>query len=116
MAIRLYLDEDVHQFIADALRLRGWDALTTHEAGRRRADDLQQIEFAASIGRTIVSYNSSDFPRLHDEIIGRSDSHAGIIVGTQDDSSRNFRALLNILNTLSADEIRDQLLYLNNWG
>jgi hypothetical protein len=31
--IRVYLDEDVHNLIADALRLRGWDALTTIEAG-----------------------------------------------------------------------------------
>jgi hypothetical protein len=28
-AIRVYLDEDVHPFIADALRLRGWEALTS---------------------------------------------------------------------------------------
>jgi hypothetical protein len=26
-AIRVYLDEDVNPFIADALRLRGWDAI-----------------------------------------------------------------------------------------
>ena len=31
-AAKVYLDEDVHPFIADALRLRGWEALTTREA------------------------------------------------------------------------------------
>ena len=28
-AAKVYLDEDVHSLIADALRLTGWDALTT---------------------------------------------------------------------------------------
>ena len=36
-AIRLYLDEGVHTFIADALRRRGWEAVTTDEAGRGEA-------------------------------------------------------------------------------
>lgn len=39
-AIKVYLDEDVHTFIAPALRLRSWEALTTEEAGRRGANDL----------------------------------------------------------------------------
>ena len=37
--IKIYLDEDVHPFIADALRLRGWQALTTVEAQRRSSTD-----------------------------------------------------------------------------
>lgn len=41
-AIKLYLDEDVHTFIAHTLRLRGWEALTTQEAEQREADDVDQ--------------------------------------------------------------------------
>ena len=33
-AVSLYLDEDVHTFIADAVRRRGWQAITTEEADR----------------------------------------------------------------------------------
>ncbi len=51
-AIRLYLDEDAHPFIADAVRIRGWEALTT----------------------------------------------------------------FNLLNSLSAEDMRNSLVYLNNWA
>ena len=33
----LYLDEDVSALVAELLRARGFDALTTHEAGRKGA-------------------------------------------------------------------------------
>jgi hypothetical protein len=62
---RIYLDEDTHTFVADALRLRDWEALTTCEAERTGADDLSQLQFAASRGYALLTYNVQDFPRLH---------------------------------------------------
>jgi hypothetical protein len=88
-AIKFYLDEDVHNLIADALRLRGWTAQTTVEAGNQRASDIDQILFAAPGGFSIVTYNVTDFPRLHLEILSRGGSHAGIIVASQDRPSAN---------------------------
>ena len=44
--IKIYVDEDVHGLIAKALRLRGWEALTTLEAKRSAATDEEQIRFA----------------------------------------------------------------------
>ena len=114
-AVKIYLDEDVHTYIAPALRLRGWSALTTEEAEQRGAEDIDQIFFATHRGYSILTYNVNDFPRLHYEIVGQANSHAGIIVGTREDPRRNIRALLNLLNTLSAEDIVGQLVYLNNW-
>ena len=54
-AIKTYLDEDVHGFIADALRLRGWDVETTVEADRQGSSDTDQIRYAAENGRAILS-------------------------------------------------------------
>ena len=115
-AIKIYLDEGVHTFIAHTLRLRGWEALTTQEAEQREADDVDQIAFATERGYTIVSYNVQDFPRLHYEHIASGQTHAGIIVATQDNPRRNLRALFHLLDALSAETIRDQLVYLNNWA
>ena len=114
--IKLYLDEDVHTFIAEALRLRGKEALTTEEAGRRGRGDPDQIAFATSQDYTILTYNSHHFPHLHATIVSSGNTHAGIIVGTREDPRRNIRALLNLLNSLFAEEIRNQLTYLNNWA
>jgi predicted nuclease of predicted toxin-antitoxin system len=113
--IKIYLDEDVHTYIAEALRLRGWEALTTEEAVRRGRGDPDQIAFATNQGYTILTYNSDDYPRLHYTILGSGETHTGIILATQDNPRHNIRALLNLLNSLSAEEMRDQLVYLNNW-
>ena len=114
-AIKVYLDEDVHPSIADALRLRGWRALTTIEASRQGSGDIDQIRFAAENGCAIVSYNVADFPRLHYEISGAGDRHAGIVVATQDNPSANARALLSLVSAFSAEDLVDQLVFLNNW-
>jgi hypothetical protein len=113
--IKVYLDEDVHNLIAEALRLRGWDALTTVEAGNRRADDIDQIRYASQRGYCILTYNVKDYPRLHHEIMSAGDQHAGIIVATQDRPSSNAKTLLKLTSTFSAEDFVDQLLYLNNW-
>ncbi|GJL53773.1 MAG: hypothetical protein NPIRA02_09050 [Nitrospirales bacterium] len=113
--IKVYLDEDVHHLIAHALSLRGWDAVTTVEAGLAGTSDLQQIQYAAENDYVMLSYNSSDFPRLHYEIMKRGNHHAGIIVATQDSPKANVRALLSLLANFSAEDFVYQLVYLNNW-
>jgi len=115
-AIKVYLDEDVHTFIAQALRLRGWEALTTEEAGRRGADDRDQISFATAQEYAILTYNSNDYPRLHYEIVTGGGTHAGIILATQENPRQTIRAQFNLLNSLSAEAIHGQLVYLNNWA
>jgi len=115
-AIKVYLDEDVQAFIAQALRQRGWEALTTAAAGQKGATDVDQISFATDHGYAILTYNSRDFPRLHYEFVASGKTHYGIIVATQEDPRRNIRALFNLLSTLSAEAIAGQLVYLNNWA
>jgi predicted nuclease of predicted toxin-antitoxin system len=59
--IRLYLDEDVQKRIAPALRLRGFDAISTHELDRQGRSDEEQLLYAAAKGRVIFTYNTADF-------------------------------------------------------
>ncbi len=114
--IKIYVDEDVHGLIAKALRLRGWDVLTTLEAGKTAATDEDQLRFASEKGLAILSYNVADFPRLHYEFLERGEDHAGIIVARQMDASRNVQPLFNLLSHVSADEMRNQLVFLTNWA
>ncbi len=114
-AARVYLDEDVHPFIVDALRRRGWEALTTTEAANLGQTDEAQIRFAAASGYALLTYNIQDFPRLHYEMAVAAEPHAGIIVATQADPRLNIRALVRLLASRSAESLRDALVYLNNW-
>ena len=115
-AAKVYLDEDVHPFIADALRLRGWDALTTNDAGRRSAGDRDQVLFANEKGYAFLTYNVRDLPRIHYEMTAASEHHSGIIVAVQDDPRRTIRALLNLLASVSAETLCNSLVYANNWA
>ena len=46
--IRLFLDEDVPEAIAIALRLRGYNVVTVWEAGRKGLTDKEQLDYAYS--------------------------------------------------------------------
>lgn len=89
--------------------------MTTVDAGRQGSTDLEQIQFAADEGFVILSYNVSDFPRLHYELTGSGSHHAGIIVASQVDPAANARAILGLVSTFSTEDFIDQLIYLNNW-
>lgn len=114
--IKIYVDEDVHGLIAKALRLRGWEVMTTLEVERSAVTDEDQVRFASEKDFAILSYNVADFPRLHYEFLERGENHAGIIVAKQLDASRNVQLLFNLLSRVSADEMRNQLVFLANWA
>ena len=62
--IGVYLDEDVSVLVADLLRSRKYDALTTLEAGNVRLSDAEQLAFATSRGLAILTHNRDDFLKL----------------------------------------------------
>ncbi len=113
--VQLYLDEDVHTFIAEALQLRGYDATTTRDQRRRGAEDPDQLAFTHQHGYTLLTDNVQDFPRLHYEWLAAEKHHAGIIIASRENSTLNIRALLNLLALVTAEEMADQLEYLNFW-
>ena len=81
--VKLYLDEDVHKKIATALKLKGYDVVSAHEANKYGLTDLQQLEFAVSERRAFFTFNVGDFSRLHKEFMASGKSHFGIILSKQ---------------------------------
>jgi hypothetical protein len=56
--IQLYLDEDtLSRSLISALRSRGVDVLTAHEADMGGRSDVAHLEFAASTSRTVLTCN-----------------------------------------------------------
>jgi predicted nuclease of predicted toxin-antitoxin system len=59
--IDLYLDEDVNVLIADLVRARGVRVMTTQAAGQLGTTDENQLAFATSQGKAILTHNRVDF-------------------------------------------------------
>lgn len=79
--IKLYLDEDVHPELAPALRNRGFDVVSTHEVpGRKGSSDLEQIEYAISQERVILTFNTRDYILLYKRLLQEGKNLYGIIV------------------------------------
>lgn len=95
------------------LRAAGFDAISTPEAGRLSESDISQLEWAAREGRVLLTFNVSDFARLHFDWLTQGRHHAGLIV--QRPIGDTIRRATNLGNTLSAEEMQDRLEYLSNW-
>jgi hypothetical protein len=116
--IRLYLDEDsMSRALVQALQARGVDVENALGVGLIERSDLQQLEYAAAHGRTLYSANIGDFHHLHTEILKNGRAHAGIILARQSFTvGEQLRRLLNLLASLTAENMKDRLEFLSRWG
>ncbi|WP_107666278.1 DUF5615 family PIN-like protein [Cyanothece sp. BG0011] len=115
--IRLYLDEDAQDNdLILALRLRNIDVLSTGEAQMLSKSDEEQLQWAFENERVIYSFNVRDFYKIHTNLLETKQSHAGIILGTQNYSiGEQMRRLLRIIATLSAENMKNQIEFLSAW-
>lgn len=119
MNLLLYLDEDsMDHALVLALRARGVDVLTTQEAGMLARLDEENLEFASSQGRVLYSYNVADFYRLHTAWLTGGRSHAGLILGQQQQYSigEQLRRLLKLIAARSAEDMVDRAEFLSAWS
>jgi predicted nuclease of predicted toxin-antitoxin system len=114
-AIHLFTDEHIDPRLAQALASRGFDVLSCREAGRanQRISDDDQLAFAASQGRAILTFNTVDFILIDVEWKQSGRRHAGIIVST---AIRNLSDLIRRVEhhiaTVSEEQQNDTLLWL----
>jgi hypothetical protein len=112
---RFFIDEDVYAAVAVALRDAGFDALRTPEAQRLGEWDESQFAFAVRERRTIVTFNRSDFVRLHTLWIEGGRTHSGIVVDRQRNVGDTIKRLLRLARTLDAEALVDRLEFLSDW-
>ena len=107
----LYLDEDVDILVAEILRSRGFDVLTTLDTRRLGSADSDQLEYAAGHGRALVTHNRVDFERLARRYFEDAAPHSGIIVAVRRQHHELSMRLLRLLNQVSRDEMQNQIAY-----
>ena len=110
--IQLYLDQDVFKGLAEALRLRGYNAVSVHEIDRQGISDSEHLDCAAAEGKALFTFNAPDFLALHIEYLAQGKSHSGIIASKQIPIGEAVRRLSRLLNTVTAEEMYNQYWWL----
>ncbi|MDQ3256476.1 MAG: DUF5615 family PIN-like protein [Acidobacteriota bacterium] len=108
----LYLDEDMSVLIAELLRVRGFAAQTTQDAGRKETDDAEQLAYAVSQQRTILTHNRDDYAQLAQDYFASGKKHYSIIIAVRRPPHEIVTRLMTILNQTTADEMEDQIIYI----
>jgi predicted nuclease of predicted toxin-antitoxin system len=112
---KLHLNEHLSPRLAEQLRKYGFDVTSTLELGMVEADDDEQLAFAASQQRAFVTFNHRHFAALHAQYITGGKEHWGIILSTEESPGVMRRRLLRLLNTLPAEELKNQMRWLNEF-
>lgn len=114
-APKLHLNEHLSPRLAHELRQYGFDVTSSQEAALLTTSDEEQLAFAASAHRAIVTLNVSDFMVLHARYVAEDKIHWGIICSTRESISVLFHRLLRFLNAVPAEELKNQFRWLNEF-
>jgi len=109
----LHFDEDADVRLAEALTRRGYDAQTTVAAGLLAASDEEQLRYAASQQRVLVTHNVRHFPEVHCTWIQTQGTHWGIIILIgQSAVGVWLRRMEELFGRYSVKELRNHLFFL----
>ena len=89
--------------MAKALRNRGFDVIHVQEINRKGKSDEEQLLFAKSQSRCLISFNVKDFIKIHEKFSNEGIAHFGIIVSKQIEISQTLQKLLNLLQGKNQD-------------
>jgi len=113
----LYLDEDTQSTaLIEALRARGLSVLTTTEGRMSERTDEEQLRFAVSEGRVLVSCNVADFARLHSSWMASGQEHSGILLVPQQrwGPGEISRRIVRLLVAAEPHGLHNQLRFLSD--
>jgi hypothetical protein len=98
--------------VAKLIRAKDFQAFTADEVGCKGNADLQQLEYAVSRQSAVVTHNRLDFEELAQQYFAAGQTHYGIIVSVQRLPYEIAERLLSVLNDFTADEMKNQIIYI----
>ena len=113
--VKLYLDENMDPDLAVVLRSRGYDVISAHEVGMRGKTDEEQLNYAISEGRVLLTFNAKHFAPLAKKYFESNREHFGIIASKAQNLSKMIRLTLNLLNREKAESLKNIYTWLQNY-
>lgn len=107
-----YFDENITVDLAPILAKEQFDVLTAHDAGMLGKSDLEQLQYAVSCERAIVTHDRDDFVELYKDWLEKNRKHFGIIILIRRTTLKDMaQHLLDLLNAETADEMENGLRF-----
>ena len=91
------------------------DCLSTNEAANQGRSDGEQLAFATSQGRAILTFNVKDFVRLARAYADSGQHHGGIIVSDHLPFRELLRRILVLLQRYPQGDFTDTVLWLQDY-
>lgn len=113
--IKLYIDEDLTDRLAVALRSRGYDVISAHEVTMRGKTDKAQLEFATRNNRVLLTRNIKHFITLQKEYYKHGLLHKGIVVTDYLPLKELIKRAIRFLNKKKMSEMGNCLDWLQNY-
>lgn len=110
--IHLYFDEDVSVGIVENLRTRGFDVLSARDADALGKSDDEQMLYAVSLRRAVVTHNRVDFEKQHAKFLESGMTHYGMIIAKRRKDAEVVNKMLSLLDAVTAEEMKNQLRYI----
>lgn len=113
--ISLYLDEMISVVLAVVLRQYGYDVIAAKEVNMLGKSDEEQLAFACSNRRAIITFNIKDFVLLHQSWLSEGKKHFGIIVSPEIRISKLTHLCLRLLGKTESRYLINQLCFLQEF-
>lgn len=94
------------------MRQKGYDAVAVTEVERKGFSDEEQLRYATTEDRAILTHNIRDFAPLAQECANQSIDHSGIIVAYQLSKGELLSRTLVLIESTSAEQLHNTLRFL----
>jgi predicted nuclease of predicted toxin-antitoxin system len=114
-APKLLLDEQIWVYLATLLRDQGFNVYHVTEIGLDHTPDSDILRIAVENHQAVVTFNVKDFISLAAQYFEEGKEHYGIVVSDQISQGELQRRVTNLLNRVTADELKNMVRYLQQF-
>ena len=101
--------------LAKVLSDRGFDCVSTQETANRGTSDADQLTFATSQGRVIMTFNVKDYVLLAQEYAVTARPHSGIVVSDHLLFRELLKRTLLLLQRHANQDVTNRLFWLQDY-
>ncbi|MEJ7615327.1 DUF5615 family PIN-like protein [Fervidibacter sacchari] len=113
--LRIYLDANTSEALADALRREGFEVVRAQEVGLQDAEDITHLSWSSEHGYVLFTFDAKTMPKAIDEWQAMGNEHSGVIICEQmlkDAVSVIVRRLKNMAKVHTNKTLKNVTLHL----